>query len=507
MPALVRMQGIVKRFGDVVANDGVAFELRSGEVHALLGENGAGKTTLMNALYGLSLPDAGTIEVAGRPIRPRHPADAIVAGIGMVHQHPLLIDPLTVAENMRLGGVGDGTAVGLRAAVAALAEELPLEVDPGARVADLPMSKRQRLEILRCLARGVRVLILDEPTAVLTPVEAAALFVHIRRLAARGHGVVFISHRLAEVCALADRVTVLRNGRNAGTFPAQRISPAELAERMVGRALSDDPPTAATAGPVRLSLDACSVHDRFGRTELDAVSLEVRAGEIVSIAGVEGNGQRPLGELLFGLRQPSAGRVAVEGHTLPGIERWAAADIKVGRIPGDRRGSGLLMDAPLWRNLLLGPMARHPPGRLLATRGILSWARALLEAYRVAPADPLLPAAKLSGGNQQKVVLARELSGDPRLVVAVNPTQGLDVGAQQEVQRRLTELRDRGTAVVVISTDLDEVLRLGDRVGVLYGGRLRGPVSRAQAPRERIGRLMAGLPDSPAASWATGVVA
>jgi general nucleoside transport system ATP-binding protein len=493
MPALARLTGIVKRYDDVVANDGVAFEVHAGEVHALLGENGAGKTTLMNILYGLTRPDAGVIEVDGRAVSPRRPADAIALGVGMVHQHPLLVGRLSVAENMRLGGVGDGTPEGTRVALAPITRALPVDVDPRQRVEELPLSLRQRLEIIRCLARGVRLLILDEPTAVLTPAEVQQLFAELRRLVAGDRGVVFITHKLAEVTAIADRVTVLRAGRNVATVAAGEVDIAELARLMVGRPLPGLPAFGSHGrGRPRLELDGCTVSDRFGHRQLDGVSLAVHDGEIVCLAGVEGNGQRPLAELLFGLRRPTAGAVRLHGRPLPLVGEWPRAGIRVARIPEDRRHHGLVLDAPLWRNLLSGPMAPPQP-LLLRRRGLLAWAREVLADYGVTPNNPHTVTATLSGGNQQKLVLARELAGRPEVLVAVNPTRGLDVSAQLDIYRRLQQLARGGMAVLLISTDLDEVERLADRVGVLDRGRLHGPFPRDQTSRDRLGRLMAGM--------------
>lgn len=495
MPALVRMQGITKRFGEIVANAGVDFEVEAGEVHALLGENGAGKTTLMNILYGLSQPDGGFIELAGQQISPRNPSDAIAAGVGMVHQHPLLVGALTVAENMRLGGVGDGTASGLKRAIEKVSRDFPLNVDAHRRVSELPLSQRQRLEIARCLARDVQLLILDEPTAVLTPGETQMLFREIRQLAQGTRGVVFISHKLSEVLRIADRITVLRGGLNVGTFPAATSTAAELAAQMVGRPLSDQPATRrGNTGPVRLRLEKCCVEDPFGRRELDSVSLEVAAGEIVCLAGVEGNGQQPLADLLFGLRRPAAGRVLLDDRALPLIGGWPAAGVRVARVPSDRR-EGIILEASLWRNLLLGPMAPKPAG-LIDKRQTIEWARSILQQFNVNPPDPNLPAGALSGGNQQKLVLARELAGTPKIVVACNPTHGLDVGAQIELHNRFEALRDQGLAVLVVSTDLDEVMRLGDKVGVLFGGCLRGLFARGTVSRDEIGMFMAGVDEA-----------
>jgi len=491
-PALVRMRDIVKRFDDVVASDGVTLELAVGEIHALLGENGAGKTTLMNVLYGLTTPDEGTIEVAGDGVSFSGPSDAIAAGIGMVHQHPLLVGPLTVAENMRLGGVGDGTAEGMRRAIADVVATTPLDVDPDARVDELPLSVRQRIEIVRCLARGVRILILDEPTAVLTPEEVDVLFARLRELARSGCGVVLITHKLSEVAMIADRVTVLRRGVRVAGCPAGEVAVEDLARLMVGRDVGASPERAAAAcGRIRLALRNCLVRGSDG-PELDDVSLEVAGGEIVCLAGVEGNGQRALAELCFGLRDPDCGEVLLDGAPVPPVDRWRRAGIRIARVPEDRRHNGLVAGAPLWRNLLSGPMAPSD-GRVVRRRRAVARASELLAQHGVQPPDPHVHAEALSGGNQQKVILARELAAEPRALVAVNPTRGLDLGAQFDVYARLDALRAAGVAVLVISTDLDEVLRLADRAGVLYRGRLSDVMSRAEVDRERLGMLMAGL--------------
>ncbi|KAA0274404.1 MAG: ABC transporter ATP-binding protein [Acidobacteria bacterium] len=487
------MSGIVKEFANVTACDDVSLEVAGGEVHALLGENGAGKTTLMNILYGLVRPDRGVIEFEGRRIDPRTPGDALTAGIGMVHQHPLVVGPMSVAENLFLGGLGDGTQDGARAAIAPITKTIPLDVDLAARVDSLPMSQRQRIEIVRCLARDVRLLILDEPTAVLTPEEVEQLFIEIERLRGSGRSVIFISHKLSEVMRIADRVTVLRGGRNVGTHEAGAMTAAKLAAAMVGAATGDVTRSdGSKPGRVRLEVDACTITGRFGPPELERCTLGVRSGEIIGIAGVEGNGQRPLAELLFGLRRATSGTVRFDGRALPPVGRWQASKVPIARIPEDRRHHGLLLGAPLWQNLMLGP---QPPrfGPVLARRAVLDWARTTLEEYGVRPADPTTLAANLSGGNQQKVVIARELGGAPEAVVAVNPTRGLDIRAQQEVQERLLQARGRGAAVLLISTDLDEIFALSDSIAVLYGGRITGPFAAAEIDRDRAGMLMGGV--------------
>jgi general nucleoside transport system ATP-binding protein len=496
VPTLVRMHEVVKRFDDVVACDGVTLELGTGEIHALLGENGAGKTTLMNVLYGLTRADGGTIEIDGRPVELSGPADAIELGVGMVHQHPLLVGPLTLAENMRLGGVGDGTPAGMAAAIAPVTRLIPFDVDGAVRVDELPLSVRQRLEIVRCLARGVRILVLDEPTAVLTPEEVGQLFGQLRELAAAGCGVVLITHKLSEVGELAQRVTVLRGGRKIGTYDSASTPARELANLMVGRELSEErvERPAVAPGASRLTLRGACCEDPHGARELHDVDLDVRGGEIVCLAGVEGNGQRPLAELCFGLRAPAAGEALLEGAPIPSHREWERRGVRIGRVPEERRQHGLIASAPLWRNLLIGPMAART-GRFVRKRQTVAWARGVLEEYGVNPPDPAALASSLSGGNQQKVVLARELDNDPRAVVAVNPTRGLDIGAQREVYARLDRMREEGVAVLVISTDLDEVMRLADRVGVLYGGRLAGPFARDEVDRERLALLMAGIRD------------
>ena len=490
---LVRMTGIVKKFDDLTATDHVDFEVGSGEVHALLGENGAGKTTLMNILYGLVTPNEGRIEIDSQEVVLNGPSDAIRAGVGMVHQHPLLVDRLSVVENLFLGGVGDGTVKGMKEATAEVESRFPLKVDPTALVEDLPMSQRQRIEIVRCLARGVRVLVLDEPTAVLTVDEVGDLFSEMRLLVDGGHSVIFISHKLSEVARIANRVTVLRSGAKVGSYLTAETNPTFLAQAMVGEeVVAACREGSRKAGEPKLDLNNVTCLNEEGMVVLDSVSFEVRAGEIVGIAGVEGNGQRPLAGVTQGTLAPTSGQVTFEGKELPPVERWRARGISIGRIPEDRRREGLTLDATLWENLMTGPQA-IPGGRIFSKRKVLDHARTVLDEFGVQPPDPELTAGQLSGGNQQKVIFARELWANPGLLVAVNPTRGLDLRAQREVHKRFLRLRDEGVAVLVISTDLDEVMALSDRVGVLYSGVLEGPDPCESIDRRQIGLLMAGL--------------
>ena len=494
----VELRGITKRFGDLVANDGIDLDVRRGEVHALLGENGAGKTTLMRILYGLTSPDAGEIRIDGEPVRIRSPHDAIAHGIGMVTQHFSLVRPMTVAENLALGRGGllvDERAARARAADAAAA--YGITVDPGAVVADLSIGEQQRVEILKALARDCRILVLDEPTAVLVPQQVDALFETLRALVARGLGVVFISHKLAEVRAISDRVTVLRRGRVAGSAPGS-TDERELARLMVGR------PTfgvsraagqaAATTAPV-LSVRALTAAGRHGLDVLSGVSLDVRAGEILGVAGVSGNGQTELVEVLSGMRRPSSGSIVVGGGAGSGVEIAGADPRKVmtagvGRIPEDRHAS-LVPELTVAENLVLEHLDEFAvAGRLDATR-IRAHAEELIErfAIRARPADRV---ATLSGGNIQKVLLARVLSRDPRVLVVAHPTRGLDVGATEYVRSELLARRAAGVGIVLVSDDLDELLAMSDRLVVMYEGRIVGELDASEADPDRLGLLMAG---------------
>jgi simple sugar transport system ATP-binding protein len=495
------MRGITKRFPGVVANDGVDFEAAAGEVHALLGENGAGKSTLSNILTGLYRPDEGEILVDGKPVQFGSPRDALDAGISMVHQHFRLVARFTVAENVLLGDHRrEGRAFRLRprlieARVEELGRRYGLAVDPRAHVWQLSMGEQQRVEILRALYHDARILILDEPTAVLTPQEAELLFETLREMAADGRTVIFISHKLHEVKAVSDRVTVLRGGRVVSTVTAADATPRSLAELMVGHVLGEGARAEARApGEVVLGLEDLWADGDRGGAAVRGVSLTVRAGEIVAIAGVAGNGQRELAETIAGIRPPTGGMVRVAGKVLrPGDPRAAIA-AGVAYVPEDRLGTGLAPSVSIASNFVLKSY-RGPPastGPLLRLRRIRERALELIRRYRIAAPGPSAPVRLLSGGNLQKVVLAREFSGRPKVLVAASPTRGLDVGAIESVHTYLRDATTAGLGILLLSEDLDEILTLADRIAVVYEGELLGETARADASVEEIGLLMAG---------------
>ncbi|MBX3028802.1 MAG: ABC transporter ATP-binding protein [Chloroflexi bacterium] len=494
VPAAVALRDITKRFGDLVANDGVTFDVRPGEVHALLGENGAGKTTLMRILYGLTMPDRGTIEVRGRPVHIGSPRDAIAAGIGMVTQHFSLVAPMTVAENLALGRVSGARLdrEGMRDAVRRVSVAAELPIDPDARIADLSVGQQQRVEVLKALSRDCRVLILDEPTAVLVPQEVDALFTTLRRLVAGGLGVVFISHKLGEVRAISDRVSVLRRGQLVGTAPGD-TDERELARMMVGRPTFgvERPPLAGDAGrTVVLHVGAVVADGARGLPALRGIDLEVAAGEVVGVAGVSGNGQTELVEVLAGMRAPTEGRVTVAGRDVTGLGPAGMMAAGVGRIPEDRRAS-LVMDLPVSLNLILERIDDFRGAAGLDHRRIERHARELIERYQIR-ATPRDPVRTLSGGNIQKVLLARVLEHDPRVVVVAQPTRGLDVGASEYVRSTLIARARGGAGVLLVSEDLDELLAVADRLVVMYEGRIVGSMATADADVDRLGMLMAG---------------
>jgi simple sugar transport system ATP-binding protein len=507
------MRGITKRFPGVLANDAVDFEAAVGEVHALLGENGAGKSTLSNILTGLYQPDEGEIELYGRPADLRSPRDALDAGIGMVHQHFRLVAPFTVAENVVLGdhrAEGRSFVLQQRAIdqrVAELSERYGLAVHPRLRIWQLSVGEQQRVEILKALYREARVLILDEPTAVLTPQEAETLFETLRAMAAEGRTVIFISHKLNEVMAVADRVTVLRGGRKVATVPIAEVTPRSLANMMVGRQVEvaqrqeRDIPRDAS---VVLELEEVWASDDRGGEALKDVSLQVRSGEILAIAGVAGNGQRELAEVVSGIRPTTRGAVRVSGRRLRPGDARNAIGAGVAHVPEDRLGTGLAPSLSIASNTVLKsyrapPVSRGPFLRLGRMREL---ALSLIRRYDVKAPGPETPARNLSGGNLQKLVLGREFHGEPRVLVAASPTRGLDVGAIETVHRYLREASANGVAILLISEDLEEILALADRISVIYEGEIVGELdARAAAVGEldarsavveEVGYLMAG---------------
>jgi len=494
----VEMRGITKRFPGVTANDGVDFTAAPGEIHALLGENGAGKSTLMKILYGFYAPDAGEIRVHGTHKVWRSPGDALRAGLGMVFQQFMLVPSLSVVQNVLLALPPRGWRLDERAAASRLAAEAArygMAVHPRAQVWQLGVGEQQRVEILKLLARGAGILILDEPTAVLTPQEAHSLFATLRRLADEGRTVIVITHKLSEVMAVSDRVTVLRAGRVVGTIPTARTSLWDLARMMVGREsfdLQDRAPV--PPGPVVLEIRHLWADGDRGRDALRDVSLDVRAGEIVGVAGVAGNGQRELAEVVAGLRRPTRGRICIAGSTLAGADPRAAIRAGLGHVPEDRLGTGVAPHLSVADNLVLKRYREAAFGRgpRLDRAAVNEAARGLIEAYGIQTPSPDAPAGALSGGNLQRLILAREISAHPQALVAFHPTRGLDIAATEAVHRALLDQRPRGTGVLLISEDLDEVLQLSDRVAVLCGGRVMAVARPGDVTVEQIGLLMGG---------------
>jgi simple sugar transport system ATP-binding protein len=500
-PPLVSLRRITKRFPGVVACERVDLDLFAGEIHGLLGENGAGKTTLMKILYGLYQPDAGEIWVDGRRVRIRSPREAICAGIGMVFQHFTLIPSLTVAENIALAAPSTRTFLrrqAMTAHVRDLAARYHLPVDPDAQVWQLSVGEQQRVEIMKLLAQRARILILDEPSAVLTPPEVEAFLDVLRNLAAAGHAVILITHKLPEAAAVAQRITVLGHGKVIATPAATEMSPAHLARAMLGR----DPPgplrrQPVAMGDVTLSLTEVSVRNDRGQLALNHLSLEVRRGEIVGVAGVAGNGQRELAEAVVGLRRTTGGTVYIHGVDVTNTSRQAIARRDASYIPEDRQSMGLVPSASILDNLLLKTYRRRPiaHGPYMSYRVAATEARRLLAAFQISVSQLDAPAGSLSGGNQQRLLLARELSLHPTLLVACTPTRGLDVGAVETIHRLLLEQRQRGCAVLLISEDLQELLALADRIAVLYEGQIVGIVRAEEADAATLGLMMTGIQD------------
>jgi len=496
---VLEARGITKRFPGVLANADVGLALHASEILCLLGENGAGKSTLMNIVYGLYQPDAGELRVHGEPVRFNSSADAIAAGIGMVHQHFQLVPVLTVAENVVLGQEPrSGPFLDLATArreVAELSRRYGLAVDPDAVVGDLSVGAQQRVELIKALYRNADILILDEPTAVLTPGEVTEFFEVVRSLVSQGKSVVFITHKLKEVLAVGDSVTVLRGGRVVGTADPRTATEATLASLMVGRDVSFevDKQEAKPGRPVLVTAGLVVADDR-GVVTVDGVDLVARAGEIFGIAGVEGNGQRELVEAIAGMRPPISGSVAIGGSDTTGLSPRRVEQLGVGHVPEDRGKHGLVGIFPITDNLVLNRYQRAP----FAARGVMqrdaitNHAREQVRAYDIRTPSVDTACGSLSGGNQQKVVVARELSEDLRLLLVSQPTRGLDVGSIEFIHSQIVARRDAGAAVLLVSAELDEILTLSDRIGVLYRGRLVAVMDRADATRDELGLLMAG---------------
>jgi len=493
----LELRGITKRFGTLTANDAIDFDLRRGEVHALLGENGAGKSTLMNVVYGMLAPDEGEILVDGRPVTPKGPRDAMRAGVGMVFQHFMLIPVMTVAENFVLGAEPTGAGGlldqrGARERLVALSERYGLAVDPDARVQDISVGQQQRVEILRALDRGAKVLVLDEPTAVLTAQETAELVKVLRTLRESGTSIVFISHKLKEILEISDRVTVLRRGKAVGTVNTADVGEADLARLMVGREVllrvDKAPPS---VGPPLLEVTDLHVRDERGLPAVDGASFSVHGGEIVAVAGVDGNGQSELIDAICGLRAPESGSIRVGGRETAGLDPRQVLDAGIAHIAEDRQRRGLVLDFTLAENLALRDYRRHTRFGLLDPRRMVDRARGLLKEYDVRGGEPGTMARSLSGGNQQKVVIAREIDEEPKVLVAAQPTRGLDVGAIEFVHRRLIAERDAGRGVLLFSLELEEVLGLADRILVIFDGRIVEELPPT-VTEEEIGLAMTG---------------
>jgi general nucleoside transport system ATP-binding protein len=497
---VLEMRGIRKEFPGVVANDDVSLEVRRGEVHALLGENGAGKSTLMNILYGLSSPDAGEIRLHGKPVSFGSASDAIAAGIGMVHQHFMLIPVMTVAENVVLGTepVKDGVLLDERAAekrVADMAKTFNFAVDPAAYVEDIGVGQQQRVEIMKALYRNADILILDEPTAVLTPQEALDLFEILRTLRREGVSIVFITHKLGEVLEIADRITVLRRGKTIETVERKGATETSLARAMVGRdVLLRVEKQPAQAGDVLLEVEDLWVSDDRGIEKVRGVSFQVHAGEIVGIAGVDGNGQTELIEALTGLRRADRGTIRVGGRELHHASTRDVLDAGLGHIPEDRQRRGLVLEFTLSENIALHDYSSPPDSRWgwLFPGRLVERARGLIQEFDVRGGGPFTRAGALSGGNQQKVVAAREISRDPKALIAAQPTRGLDVGAIEYLHRRLVTERDEGRAILLVSLELDEIFSLSDRILVIYEGEIVGH-HEGEVSEELIGFEMVGV--------------
>jgi len=504
--AHLEMKGIVKRFPGVLANDHVDFDVRAGEVHALLGENGAGKSTLMKVLYGMYAPDEGEIWLNAKPVSINSPVDAIDLGIGMIHQHFMLVDSLTVAENVALGlsssrgPLTDLNRVSKR--ILELADIYGLQVDPDVYIWQLAVGQRQRVEILKALYRGAALLILDEPTAVLTPQEVDEFFATLRQMVKDGHAVIFISHKLHEVLAISQRVTVLRDGRKVDSRETAGCTRGELARMMVGREVVMKPVHAeAQRGKARLVLKNVHALSNRETPALRGVDLEVYSGEILGLAGVSGNGQRELAEVITGLRPLTGGQISLEGKDVTGQRPGALTQQMLAYIPEERMKDAMIQGFSVAENMILRDHHKEPFSRngFLLLRIIAQFADRLIKSFQVKTPSRDTPAKSLSGGNIQKVVLARELSREPRVLVAAQPARGLDIGATEYVHAQLLAQRQKGTAILLISEDLDEIMAVSDRIAVIYEGKIMGMANSGEASAEQLGLMMAGVKEEPQA--------
>jgi simple sugar transport system ATP-binding protein len=494
------MRNITKRYPGVVANNKISLDVKAGEIHALLGENGAGKTTLMNVLFGLARPDEGEILLDGQAVQIADPADAITRGIGMVHQHFMLIPVLTVAENILLGAETMANAIFLdrreaRRRITELGKRFGFEVDPDAKVETLSVGWQQRVEILKALYREARILVLDEPTAVLTPQETVEIFAVLRRLAAEGHSIIFISHKLYEVLEIADRITVIRRGEVVGSRLPAETNEDDLAALMVGREvqLAVDRGKSHPTEPV-LTVDNLTVRSDRGQDAVKNVSFSVRAGEILGIAGVAGNGQDELVEAITGLRRSHGGTISLAGKNITGWDVRERREFGLGYVPGDRHKYGLVLGFPISDNLILTRYYSKPFARGVQREdaAIEKWAEERIKEFDIRTPSQKVPAGTLSGGNQQKVIVAREFSRDLNLLVLDQPTRGLDVGSIEFIHKQAIRKRDAGTGILLVSAELDEILELADRIAVMYRGAIVALVDgRPSANKEEIGLLMA----------------
>ncbi|HGQ6256765.1 TPA: ABC transporter ATP-binding protein [Streptococcus pneumoniae] len=496
---VIEMRDITKVFGGFVANDKINLHLRKGEIHALLGENGAGKSTLMNMLAGLLEPTSGEIAVNGQVVNLDSPSKAASLGIGMVHQHFMLVEAFTVAENIILGseltknGVLD--IAGASKEIKALSERYGLAVDPSAKVADISVGAQQRVEILKTLYRGADILIFDEPTAVLTPSEIDELMAIMKNLVKEGKSIILITHKLDEIRAVSDRVTVIRRGKSIETVEIAGATNADLAEMMVGRSVSfKTEKQASKPKEVVLSIKDLVVNENRGVPAVKNLSLDVRAGEIVGIAGIDGNGQSELIQAITGLRKVESGSIELKGDSIVGLHPRQITELSVGHVPEDRHRDGLILEMMISENIALQTYYKEPHSKngILNYSNITSYAKKLMEEFDVRAASELVPAAALSGGNQQKAIIAREIDRDPDLLIVSQPTRGLDVGAIEYIHKRLIEERDNGKAVLVVSFELDEFLNVSDRIAVIHDGKIQGIVSPETTNKQELGVLMAG---------------